>query len=65
MFELLITQKKPSVITGNLIEEEQIYRSKDIEVLFDMVNLTIKLSPYEISYTIRELEEGQVEDYEE
>lgn len=65
MFELLITQKKPSVVTGNLLEEEQIYRSKDIEVLFDMVNLTIKLSPYEISYTIRELEEGQVEDYEE
>lgn len=65
MFELLITQKKPSVVTGNLIEEEQIYRSKDIEELFNMVNSTIKLSPYEISYTIRELEEGWVEDYEE
>lgn len=62
MFELEIKQRRE----GSLyLSESHKYFSKDLEKLFDLIDLSIKLSRNEIEYTIREIEEGQVEDNED
>lgn len=64
MFELTIIQEKPSRHTGSTISEEQNYffKDEDIEEMFDLVASLIKAAKYETQYTIRVIEEGQVEE---
>jgi len=61
MFELKIKQKNK----GNNYTEDHFYYSEDLKKLFDLIQLSIELSDEEISYVIREIEEGQDEDDEE
>lgn len=53
MFELVIKQKR------NTYTEDHKYFSENLNELFDMVQMSIKLSKFEISYVIRELTEGE------
>jgi len=61
MFELIIKQQPD----GRCYTNDHKYYSKDLEELFEMVEQSIKLAKCEISYVIREIEEGQIEEDEE
>lgn len=57
MYKLVIKQKNQSNYTEN-----HFYYSENIDELFEMVKMSSKLSMHEITYQIREIEEGQIED---
>lgn len=60
MFELIICMKVPSDVSNSIYEEKHKYYAEYMEDLFSLIELTRKLSKFEISYEFRELEEGQI-----
>ena len=62
MYELIITMHVPSDISPSVYEEKHKYYSENINELFELVKLSIKLSKFEIEYSIREIKEDNYEE---
>lgn len=66
MFELTITMMVPNKDGDYNFKENHKYyfEESDVEEMFDLIQATIKATKNEIEYTIRIIEEGQIEDEE-
>ena len=60
MFELIICMKVPSDVSKSVYEEKHKYYSENLEDMFSLIQLTRRLSKFEISYEFKEIEEGEI-----
>lgn len=66
MFQLTITMMVPNKERDYIYRENHKYyfEESEVEDMFDLIQATIKATKNEIEYTIRIIEEGQIEDEE-